>query len=314
MARVVALTFAAALVLGRAHADPAAMEIWPSGPVPGEDGFVCGPEAVITTVGPYASARRFYNVSRPTLTPYIVTNGSGAAVVIAPGGGYSHLAYDDEGTRVAARLNAGGVSVLLLKYRVPLRPTAPGAFWAAAQLMDAQRAMGVARLHAAELGFNASRLGFGGFSAGGHLSARAANIWETRLYARVDAADDLPCRPDFSFLIYPWMLLDNNNASSHELSPELNVTAAHPPAFIAQNMDDVVALPDGALTYTSALHAAHAPPPVVHLYPKGGHGFGVCAELNPVGAFELCCEWPVHALRFMQGLGLAPGWPNKTQA
>ena len=290
------------------------LEIWPSGPVPGENGFVCGPEALIETKGPFATDRRYYNVSRPTLTPFLVHNGTGAAVIVAPGGAYMELNWDDEGTRVAARLNAGGVSALLLKYRVPQRPTAPGEFWAAAQLMDAQRAMGVARAHAAEWGFNASRLGFMGFSAGGHLTARVSTNWESRLYPRVDGADDLPCRPDFSLFLYPWDVLNNNFINSTALSPELVVNASHPPAFFAMNMDDTAAHPENVLVYARQLHLTGAPKPVVHLYPAGGHGFGVCAELNPVGGFEMCCEWPSHALRFLQFWGLAPGWPSNITA
>ena len=267
--------------------------LWPAGsPPPGEDGFVCGPEATITTHGPYADSRRVYNVSQPTLTPFLVHNGSGAIVLIAPGGGYQHLAIDDEGYRVAALLNSGGVSALVLKYRVPQRPAPPGAAFALAQLMDAQRAMGVARLHAAEWGVNASRVGFLGFSAGGHLSAHVAAAWRVRAYARVDAADDLSARPDFSLLLYPWMLLDKNNASSTAIAPELlPVDAALPPAFIAQNLDDTTAWPENSLVYARARVAAGAPPGVLHLYPHGGHGFGVCAELDPVGGFEMCCEW-----------------------
>ena len=174
--------------------------------------------------------------------------------------------------------------------------------------------MGLVRYRAAEFNVNASRVGFMGFSAGGHLSARVATIWAERLYAPVDAADALPCRPDFSLLIYPWMLLAGNNASATELAPELVITAAHPPAFLAQNSDDTTALPQGLLVYTHKLIAARAPHPVAHLYPQGGHGFGECAQLDPIGGFEMCCEWTAHALRFMQGLGLAPGWPaNITQ-
>ncbi len=235
-------------------------------------------------------------------------------MVIAPGGGYSELNWDDEGTRVANRLNAGGVSVLLLKYRVPERPSGSD-FWAAAQLMDAQRAMGVARLNAAVWGFNASRLGFGGFSAGGHLTARISTNWGFRLYPRIDSADDLSCRPDFSLLVYPWKLLANNSANAMSLSPELVVNSTTPPAFIAQNMDDPTAHPENSLMYARTMHLTGAPHPALHMYPLGGHGFGVCAELDPVGGFEMCCEWPSHALRYLQYIGMAPQWPaNLTDA
>lgn len=292
------------------------LPLWPAGaPPPGENGFVCGPEALITTHGPYADSRRYYNVSRPTLTPFIVRNGTGAVVIIAPGGGYQHLAIDDEGYRVAALLNAGGVSALVLKYRVPQRPAPAGAAFAAAELMDAQRALGVARLHAGEWGVNVSRVGFLGFSAGGHLSAHVAAAWRARTYPRVDAADDFSARPDFSLLMYPWMLLEKNNASSTTLAPELlPVDAELPPAFIANNLDDTTAWPENALVYQRARVLAGAPAGALHLYPRGGHGFGVCAELDPVGGFEMCCDWVNHALRFMQFIGAAPGWPANLTA
>ena len=80
------------------------------------------------------------------------------------------------------------------------------------------------------------------------------------------------------------------------------------------NSDDTTAHPENVLVYAHLLHVSGAPRPAVHLYPFGGHGFGVCAELNPVGGFEMCCEWPSHALRFLQSLGFAPGWPANITA
>ena len=284
--------------------------LWPAGqPPPGENGFACGPEKLVTTVGPYASDRRYYNVSQPTISPFLVANGTGAAVVVAPGGGYGELNWDDEGTRVAARLNRMGVSAFVLKYRVPKRPDVSAGF-GSAQLMDAQRAMGLVRAGAAGWSVNASRVGFLGFSAGGHLTAHISTTWAARAYPRVDAADDLPCRPDFSLLLYPWMLLAGNKPGADALAPELNVTREHPPAFFAQNLDDTTAWPENSLMYTRALREAGAPAGAVHLYPKGGHGFGLCVELDPVGGFEQCCEWPLAAQRFLQQGGWAPGFPQ----
>ena len=320
MSRARCAARAALLCSALAAAQPSPVALWPAsfapGALPGDNGFVAGPEALVTTVGPYASSRRYYNVSIPTLTPFLVSNGTGACVVVGPGGGYGHLAWDDEGLRVAARLNAGGVSAVVLKYRVPARPPAAGApaVLGLAQLMDAQRAMGLVRARAAAWGLNASRVGFLGFSAGGHLTAHLSTAWAARAYARVDAADDLPCRPDFSVLMYPWKLLLGDNRSATALAPELVVTRDHPPSMIAQNLDDTTAWPENSMVYARALALAGAPAGVVHLYPNGGHGFGVCAELDPVGGFEMCCEWVGHALRFLQRLGMAPGWPaNITQ-
>ncbi len=308
--------FALALAAAAARAQQLPpVPLWPAGsPPPGENGFACGPEALITTPAAYGTVSRYFNVSAPTLTPFLVANGSGGAVLIAPGGGYGHLAWDAEGTRVAQRFNEMGVSALVLKYRVPLRPEAPGGPLGLAQLMDAQRAMGLARAGAAAWGFNASRLGFMGFSAGGHLTAHLSTNWAARAYARVDAADDLPCRPDFSMLIYPWQLLAGNNASAQALAPYLQVTKSTPPALLVQNLDDTTAWPENSLGYARALALAGAPPGAVHLFSKGGHGFGLCANWQPIGGFEACCEWPLAAQRFLQFYGWAPGWPANITA
>jgi acetyl esterase/lipase len=309
------LCIAAALALPACAQKLPPVPLWPAGSTPpGENGYKCGAEALVTTPAAYGTVSRYYNVSVPTITPFLVANGSGAAVLIAPGGGYGHLAWDAEGTRVAQRFNEMGVSALVLKYRVPLRPEPAGGPLGVAQLMDAQRALGLARANAAAWGINASRLGFGGFSAGGHLTAHVSTNWAQRAYPRVDAADDLPCRPDFSLLIYPWMLLANNNASATALAPYLQVTRATPPALIVQNLDDTTAWPENSLGYARALALAGAPTGAVHLYPKGGHGFGLCANWPPVGGFEPCCEWPTAAQRFLQYYGWASGWPGNISA
>ena len=120
-------------------------------------------------------------------------------MIIAPGGGYSHLSIDKEGTDVAARFNMMGVHAFVLKYRLPARPeTDPSLpkWWA--PLMDAQRAVSYVRAHAADYGANnASAIGFGGFSAGGHLSAHIATAWAEKIYDTLDDVDATSCRPDF---------------------------------------------------------------------------------------------------------------------
>jgi len=306
----------ALLVARAAAADPVQIPIWPAdAPVPGEGSFVCGPEQAVTRQYTNLTDRIIHNVTRPTLWPYLVTNGTGAAVLIAPGGGYSIMNWDDEGVRIAKRFNLMGVSAFVLKYRVPLRPDAPGFPYASVPLMDAQRAMGVVRSRASDFGVDPHQVGFMGFSAGGHLTAHISTTWENRLYPPVDAADEESARPDFSLLIYPWKLLEGNNRSATALSADLVVNASHPPAFIAQNMDDNTAFPEGSLLYARALVTSHAPPANVALYPRGGHGFGLCSELNTdsTRAFEQCCDWPNAAQRFLQDHGFAPGLPTKVE-
>ena len=296
--------------------DPTQIPIWPSSITPpGENGFICGPETIITRQYINITDRIIYNVTRSTLWPYLVTNGTGAAVLISPGGGYSYMNFDDEGVRVARRFNLMGISAFVLKYRVPLRPDPPSFPYASIPLMDAQRAMGVVRSRATEFNIDPNKIGFMGFSAGGHLTAHISTTWQNRLYPPIDSADTISCRPDFSILVYPWKLLLDNNRSSNILSSEFIVNALHPPAFIVQNMDDDTAYPEGSMLYAKTLLESHAPLSNLVLYPKGGHGFGLCSELNTdsTRSFLQCCDWPNLAQRFLQDLDLAPGFPKKVE-
>src|SRR5262249_3973199 len=154
--------------------------------------------------------------SRPTLTVYSPQGrNTGAAVVVFPGGGYHILAMDLEGTEVCDWLTARGITGVLLKYRVPRS----GPSWddscrcwinpkPATGLQDAQRAIGLVRLHAAEWHIDPHKVGVLGFSAGGHLVAASSNAFRQRTYPPVDAADQESCRPDFAVALYPghlWM-------------------------------------------------------------------------------------------------------------
>eukprot|EP00038_Savillea_parva_P008319 m.176181 g.176181 ORF g.176181 m.176181 type:complete len:368 (-) comp14121_c0_seq1:171-1274(-) len=270
------------------------------------DGQGCGPMRNIP-------CDHINSVSHPTLTPFLVTNGTGAAIVIAPGGGYHDLSWGKEGLDVARFYNSIGVSAFVLKYRVPARPDVNGLphWWA--PLQDAQRAMGLVRSQADKFGLNASQIGFTGFSAGGHLTAHISTAYETRAYAPVDAADSVSCKPDFSIFMYPWMLLPNNKPApwgqNYSLSPDFagQVDANHPISLFVQNLDDGTAPPQGTLTYASDLLAVKAPTPTIHLYNKGGHGFGMCQTFP---TYLEVCDWPKAAQRFLQDHGFAMGWPQ----
>src|SRR5881396_3136120 len=169
-----------------------------------------GPETATTTGNDHLVAGRSWtyisNVSRPTMTVYS-PNGknTGAAIVVFPGGGYQILAIDLEGTEVCDWLTSKGITCVLLKYRVPRS----GPSWDPAcrcminpkpqtALEDAQRAVGLVRLHAAEWHVDPHKIGVLGFSAGGHLVAAISNDFQKRAYPAVDAADGESCRPDFA--------------------------------------------------------------------------------------------------------------------
>ncbi len=230
---------------------------------------------------------RLGNVSTPTLTLCKAPkeNDTGVTIVVFPGGGYSIVAYDLEGTEVCEWLNAHGINAVLVKYRVPRRP---GLQPHTAALQDAQRAVGLVRHRAAELGLDPTRIGALGFSAGGHLVATLSNQYRRRTYPVIDDADRASCRPDFSVLIYPAYLTDKEKQNA--LVPELSVSKQTPPTFLVMTQDDPVRV-ENAVYYYLALKRA-AVPAELHVYPKGGHGYGLRRTENPATVWpELLVRW-----------------------
>jgi acetyl esterase/lipase len=287
---------AGVLIAGQSAAAPSPpVSLWP-GRAPGEK-IELPPEADTTkpTDDLIAGRRviRLGNVSTPTMTIYKPdpARNTGAAVVVCPGGGYYILAMDLEGTEVCEWFNSIGVTAILLKYRVPHREGLP--VYTAA-LQDAQRALGLVRHQARELGVDPARIGVLGFSAGGHLAAALGNNHEVRTYPVVDAADQTSCRPDFCVLIYPGSLTLKEQHDA--VAPELAVSATNtPPTFIAMTEDDSVRVETG-LFYYLALKNAKVPAEM-HLYPRGGHGYGLRRTENDV------TSWPDRVADWMKASG-----------
>ncbi len=223
---------------------------------------------------------RITDVCAPSIMVYRAsgTDPAAPAVMVCPGGGYSILAINLEGTEIAEWLNSIGFTAVVLKYSVP--KNRDGA------LQDAQRAMGVIRLHSKEWNIDPDRLGVIGFSAGGHLSARLSTTYETRTYPPVDEADGLSCRPDFTMLLYPAYLGDE----TYTLPKEVAVTSNTPPAFIVQAQDDV-AYVNSSIAYCLALKQKKIPAEL-HLFPSGRHGYGLRPSAYPVAGWpKLCEQW-----------------------
>eukprot|EP00928_Gymnodinium_smaydae_P075011 TRINITY_DN58023_c0_g1_i1.p1 TRINITY_DN58023_c0_g1~~TRINITY_DN58023_c0_g1_i1.p1 ORF type:complete len:305 (+),score=43.14 TRINITY_DN58023_c0_g1_i1:166-1080(+) len=273
--------------------------LFPSGEVPGERPDTVGPEVFGECPWDAGKAKCYRNVSVPTLTMYHVA-GSTSAIIVAPGGGYTALSWDNEGTSVAEWLNSIGITAFLLKYRVPERPWLndgqPGGV-GGAQFMDAQRAIRLVRSKASSLGFNASKIGFMGFSAGGHLAAHVSNSFSDLAYPRIDDADDVSARPDFVVMGYPWVIKRNQRAIMFKIVPD------HPPAFIVQTADDTICPVQNSLLYYLALQQAGAPPSELHEFPVGRHGFGVC-KFKPVRDKLEVCSWTSLAEAFLDKLGV----------
>ncbi len=235
-------------------------------------------------------------VSRPTMTVYSPTGkNTGVAVVVFPGGGYSILAIDLEGTEVCDWLTSRGITCVLLKYRVPdsgpawhddcrcnIHPRAPTA------LEDAQRTVGLVRFHAADWHIDPHKIGVLGFSAGGHLVANISTHFAQRAYASVDAADTVSCRPDFAVAIYPGHMLENTT-KEFELNPEIPVTARTPPTFLLQAEDDHVDGVKQSLVYYIALKNTGVPVEM-HLYAQGGHAFGLRRTPLPITGWPQLVE------------------------
>lgn len=234
---------------------------------------------------------RITNVSEPTITIYRAPDelASGAALVVCPGGGYNILAYDLEGDEVCEWLNNLGITAVLLKYRVPRRK---GRLKHEAPLQDVQRALGYVRAHADELDLDPQRIGIMGFSAGAHLSVMASNNFGKRTYPAVDAADQISCRPDFCLLVYPAYLSGDN----FQLASEIKVSISTPPTLLIQAEDDKSYI-NSSIFYYYALKEAGVPA-WMHLYSKGGHGYG----LRDTGASVN--EWPDRAEDWFREMGV----------
>jgi acetyl esterase/lipase len=236
---------------------------------------------------------RVGNVSVPTLTLYKANvSGPAPAVVVFPGGGYHILAIDLEGTEVCDWLNSIGVTCVLLKYRVPDSGPYPKV---ADALQDAQRSMGLVRLHAAEWGIDPNRVGVLGFSAGGHLAAAISTHFDQRVYDPIDAADKLSCRPDFAVLIYPAYLAFPNKDFAP--NPDTQPTANTPPSFIAQAEDDPVHV-ENAVVYFQELKNAKVPAEL-HVYAKGGHGYGLRRTELPITTWPKSVEIWLHTIKIL---------------
>jgi acetyl esterase/lipase len=268
--------------------------IWPG--VAPDAQPVKGPEYVTNTFTP-KGLRIFWacNVSQPTMTVYS-PNGTntGVAIVVFPGGGYNALAIELEGTEICDWLTSRGITAVLLKYRVPLKKTGPYAESPLA-LEDAQRTMGLVRLHAAEWHIDPHKIGVIGFSAGGHMVTAISTHFDQRSYPAVDAADRESCRPDFAIACYPGHLWDRGD--DLKLNPNVPVTTNTPPTFLVQAEDDRVDGVEQSLVYYIALKNARVPVEM-HLYAQGGHGFGLRSSKLPVS------EWPRLVERWLGTIGM----------
>lgn len=225
---------------------------------------------------------RLTNVSKPELHVFRPTvTSSNTTVLIAPGGGYSILAWDLEGTEIAAWLQSLGITAIVLKYRVPTRQEPKN--WLPA-VQDLQRSISLIRNNGIPE-VTTESLGVLGFSAGGNAAARAATA-TARAYEAKDKVDESNCVPDFAVLIYPAWLVKQGTT----LIEDLKIRPETPPMFLAHAANDSVTCLSSVGLF-AALKAKNVPAEL-HVFSSGGHGFGGRSTGDPTDAWKpLCRTW-----------------------
>ena len=242
---------------------PVELPLWPDG-APNTNGLTGNQEDL--------EGGRVANVVNPSITVYRPAKPNGMAVIMCPGGGYGRLAMNHEGHDMAAWFTTQGITYAVLKYRMPNgHPEVP--------LEDVQQALRImAGLEAGTTGFTADKVGIMGFSAGGHLAASAATMLPEEV------------RPAFAVLIYPVItaepgkchkgafdhLLGTDRTAGDEAQWSLQnrVTASTPPTLLLLADDDRTVPPVNSTLYYNALKA-HGIEASIHIYPLGGHGWGI---------------------------------------
>ena len=243
---------------------------------------------------------RISKVTSPEMIAYLPKKPNGTAVIICPGGGYEILSLVQEGVKVAEKLNEIGVAAFVLKYRLPSdlimvdKTMGP--------LQDALQAMYLVRKNASLWGINPAKIGIMGFSAGGHLAASVSVHYND---LKVQNQEQISLRPDFSILIYPVIsfgtvthagsvknLLGENPTAAQRsyFSSQNYVNGQTPPAFLVHANNDASVPVKNSILYNEAL-AKFKVPAEMHIYPAGGHGFGLQNKTTKDDWFERLKNW-----------------------
>ncbi len=284
------LLFSAILTAGFALANAPFMNLWDGVKMPG--GKTDAPEYMKGKIIPGRKYQSYdyKNVSVPAIQIYALKSDKPTtAVIVCPGGAYSGLVYGKEGEDIANYLNSIGVSAFILKYRVSDKKDRDAAF------NDIQRAIRLVRANAKKFNIDPDKIGVMGFSAGGHLSARASTSYSQNSYDPLDKIDEISAKPNFTILIYPaWI----DNRKDYGLAKEFKVDAQTPTAFIVQAQNDT-GLVNSSIAYYLALKEAGVDADL-HLYSKGGHAYGLLQNGLPIDnwhksltdwlAFKKLCE------------------------
>ena len=266
----------------------ATLPLWPHG-APGSETLATKPEVVTPPATPGASLH-VSSIHNPSLLVYLPPKdkATGAAMIVAPGGGHRFLSIDTEGTNVAEFLNSIGVAAFVLKYRLARDEGSPYKI-EEHPYADAQRAIRLVRSKAAEWNLNPAKLGIMGFSAGGEVAILASTRYDAGNPAASNSIDRQSSRPDYQILIYPGIKAEN-----------YNITADTPPTFMLCADND-----KSPATAISALYPILKKAGVrteLHIYNSGGHGFGYRPGTMPV----IKSSWVLRLQDWMNDIGMSP--------
>ena len=264
------------------------LPLWPNG-APGSEALA-GKKEVITVPAKPGDSLKVSSIHNPSLTIYLPSKekATGAAMIIAPGGGHRFLSIDTEGTNVAEWLNSIGVAAFVLKYRLAREPDSlykidehPFA--------DVQRALRLVRARSQEWNVNPAKLGVIGFSAGGEVAVMASTRYDAGQASAADPIERQSSKPDYQILIYPGIRAEN-----------VVVTKDTPPTFMLCADNDrgpSLAIPNLYLALKKA-----GVPTELHIYNSGGHGFGYRPGAVPV----IRSTWVLRLQDWMSDVGMSP--------
>jgi acetyl esterase/lipase len=282
------------------------LPLWPAGKVPFYQ------KSIETEKRDTGDVIHINLVQSPDIAVYLPSkrNATGQAVIICPGGGYGGLSYSWEGSDPARLLSARGIAAIVLKYRLPNSKSIVTPHLA--PLADAKRAIRLVRANARKWNIKKEAVGIMGFSAGGHLASTLATHFDSGDPNAADSIERQSSRPDFAVLVYPVISMSKpimhagsrNNligATPDSLlarlySNELQVTAQTPPTFLVHATDDKSVPVENSLLFYQALKDNNVPAEM-HIYPKGGHGFGLAVGRSYLET------WTDRLVDWMRGLG-----------
>ncbi len=265
--------------------------LWPAG-MP-EPKVSTDPPEKLEKAGKDGITRRF-NVSKPRLVVYEAPAKlrTGAAAIVVPGGGLGILADEHEGSEACQWLNTLGITSFLLLHRCPTnKQTDPYL----GPTQDAQMAVRVVREKAKTWNLDDKKIGVLAFSAGGQVALTAA----TNSVKFPDNHNELPPshKPDFLLVSYPYQIYD---AKAKTLKSTIRVDQGLCPTFISQCADDAGSLAQGSTLLFLEL-VNRKIPAELHIYEKGGHGYGLRARPNATGP----TDWTSRAADWLRLRGLA---------